>query len=171
MHKRIVDAQKSTKELLEDGSDQVTRNDALKLDYLKEEFEAQYAGTVKNERLAFNGIRAVIGAQPDEKIEVARQELPPAPEMPDRAQMMARAFERRPETKAAREGVLARQRLLDVERARLYPDLALVGGGTFTYTTNASSPQTPFAYNPYNERTAYVALALRGTLDIPQKLA
>jgi outer membrane protein TolC len=171
VRKRLSDAQKTAKELLDEGSDQVTRNDALKLDYLKEEIEAQYAGTVKNERLAFNGIRAVIGAAPDEKIEISRQQLPPAPEMPDRARMMARALERRSETKAAREGVLARQRLVDVERGKLYPDLALVGGGTFTYTSNASNPHTPFAYNPYNERTAFMALALRGTFDVPQKLA
>ena len=61
--------------------------------------------------------------------------------------------------------------MVEVERARLYPDLALVGGATFTYTSNASNPNTPFANNPYNERTAYAALALRGTLDIGQKLA
>jgi outer membrane protein TolC len=171
VRKRIADAQKTAKELFADGSDQVTAGDVGKLDYLKEEIEAQYAVTVKNERLAYNAIRALIDAQPDEELEVQRRELPPAPEMPDRQAMVVRGLERRPEIKAAREGVLARARLVDVERAKLRPDLALVGGATFTYTTNASNPSTPFAYNPYNERTAYAALAITGNFDIPTKLA
>ena len=171
VRKRVGDAQKMAKDLLEEGSDQISRNDSLKIDYLKEELEAQYASTVKNERLAYNSIRALLGAAPDEVIEVSRQALPDAPEVPDRARMMARALEHRPEVRAARAGVAARQKLVEVERGKLYPDLALIGGATFTYTSNATNPNTPFANNPYNERGAYAALALRGTLDIGQKLA
>ena len=171
VRKRLADAQKQAQDLLADGSDQITKSDSLKLDYLKEEIEAQYAGTVKNERLAFNGIKALIGAAPDEAIEVVRQELPKIPQQPERAPMLARALEHRPETRAAREVVAARQKLVLVERARLYPDLALVGGATLAYTSNATNPNTPFAYNPYNERSGYVALALRGTLDVGRKLA
>jgi len=171
VRRRVGDAQKMAKDLLEEGSDQISRNDSLKIDYLKEELEAQYASTVKNERLAYNSIRALLGAALDEVIEVSRQTLPAAPELPDRAQMMARALEHRPEVRAAKAGVAARQKLVLVERGKLYPDLALIGGATFTYTSNASNPNTPFANNPYNERGAYVALALRGTLDVGQKLA
>ena len=171
VRKRLADAQKTAQGLIAEKSEQITKNDALKLDYLKEEIEAQYAATVKNEKLAINGIRAVIGIGPDEALLVEQKPLPPPPEVPDHDSLLLKALERRPEAKAAREGVAARQSLVDLERARLYPDLGLVAGATLTYTTNASNPNTPFAYNPYNERTGYVALALRGTLDFPQKLA
>ncbi len=171
VRKRLADAQKTAQGLLADGSDQITKNDSLKLDYLKEELEAQYAATVKNEHLAMNGMRALVGAEPAEVLQVEQRVLPPPPEVPDRDKMVQLALEKRPESRAATEGVAARQALVDLERARLYPDLGLVGGATYTYTSNASNPNTPFAYNPYNERTAYVALALRGTLDFPQKFA
>ena len=76
-----------------------------------------------------------------------------------------------PDASATCLWVAARQGLVDLERARLYPDVAVVAGATFTYTTNASSPNSPFVYDPYNDRSAYLALAVRGTLDFPQKLA
>src|SRR5207302_9169720 len=126
---------------------------ALKLDYLKEELEAQVGQTVKNEQLAYTGIRLIIGAAPDEKVEVERQQLPAPPEMPDRAQLLARALERRPEARAAREGVKARQELVGLQRSMFWPDLALVAGTTLTYTGNVWNPPSAFGYNPYNERS------------------
>ena len=171
VRKRLTDAQKTAATLLAEESEQVSKNDALKLDYLREEIEAQYAATVKNERLAYNGIKALIGSEPAATPVIEQRTLPAAFEVPDHDQMLQRAFDHRPEAKAAHEGVAARQGLVDLERARLYPDVAVVAGATFTYTTNASSPNSPFVYDPYNDRSAYLALAVRGTLDFPQKLA
>ena len=85
--------------------------------------------------------------------------------------MLRKALQQRPETRAAAEQVKARMAALDLERAKLYPDLAIVGTATWNYTSSADYPQTPFAYNPYNQKSAYAVLALRGTFDIPQKLA
>ena len=65
----------------------------------------------------------------------------------------------------------ARQALVDLARARLWPDLGLVGGFRFTETTNASNPSGPFVNNPYHETSGYIALGLQGSFDIPQKLA
>jgi outer membrane protein TolC len=80
-------------------------------------------------------------------------------------------LQQRPETKAAGEAIAARQALVDLARARLWPDLGLVGGVRFTETTNASNPSSPFVFNPYHEASGYIALGLQGTFDIPQKLA
>jgi len=143
----------------------------MKLDYLAEEIEARTAEANKNAALALTGIRLLIGKGPEEPLDIAQQELPPPPAQPGEAEVLRRALERRPEARAAAEQVAARRAALDVERAKLYPDLALVGGATWNYTSSADYPQTPFAYNPYNQKTAYVALALRATFDIPQKLA
>jgi outer membrane protein TolC len=85
--------------------------------------------------------------------------------------VLRRALQRRPETRAAREGVAARQSLVDLARARLYPDVGLAFGLRVTDTTNADNPSDPFINNPYHESSAYVALGLQGTFDIPQKLA
>ena len=167
---RLKDAQQTAQKLLKEKSEQITRSDAMKLDYLAEEIEAQHASAVKNRDLALTGLRLLIGAQPGEALDIAQQDLPGAAS-PSPDALLQRALQQRPETKAAAEAIAARQALVDLARARLWPDVGLVGGARFTETTNASDPSGPFVFNPYHEATGYVALGLQGTFDIPQKLA
>ena len=168
---RLADAKKTAQKLLADKSDQITKSDSLKLDYLAEEIEAQHASALKGRDLAMTGLRLLIGAQPEETLVIAEQDLPDAPAQPEANEMLRRGLAHRPETAAAAEAVKARAALVDLARARLYPDLALVGGVRFTDTTNADNPSSPFLSNPYHESSAYIALALHGTFDIPQKMA
>src|SRR4051812_23271623 len=148
---RIKDAQQTAQKLLAGKSDQISKADAMKLDYLAEEIEAQLAVTLKNRSLAITGLRLLVGVQPGEDLPIAQQDLPAdAPAAPNEDQMLRRALDQRPETKAAQEGVSARQALVDLARARLWPDIGLVGGFDYTETTNASNPISPFAYNPYH---------------------
>src|SRR5439155_20253634 len=53
----------------------------------------------------------------------------------------------------------------------LLPDLLLVGAVDLSYTSSATRQTNPFAYDPYNSRSAGLGLALRGTLDVAQKRA
>ncbi len=168
---RIKDAQDTAKKLLAEKSEQISKSDAMKLDYLAEEIEAQLAATLKGRALAITGLRLLVGAQPGEDLPIAQQDLPDAPPLPNPDEILRRALSQRPETKAAQEGVAARQALVDLARARLWPDIGLVGGFIYTETTNADSPVSPFAFNPYHSFSGYVALGMQGTFDIPQKLA
>ena len=168
---RLKDAQQTAQKLLKEKSEQISRSDAMKLDYLAEEVEAQHASAVKNRDLALTGLRLLVGAQPGEALNVAEQELPDAPQAPSADELLRRALEQRPETRAANEAIAARQALVDLSRARLWPDLGFVAGARFTETTNASNPPSPFLSNPYHETSGYIALGLMGTFDIPQKLA
>ncbi|HUJ27445.1 MAG TPA: TolC family protein [Myxococcales bacterium] len=165
---RLTQAQATAKKLIEQESEQISKSDAAKLDYLAEEIEAKHAEAVKNRDLAFTGLKLITGK---DELQVAQQDLPAAPAMPDPDKVLKTALERRPETKAASEGIAARQALVDLARAQLYPDFGLVGGARFTETTNADNPPSPFVGNPYHESSGYVAVAVRGTFDIPQKLA
>ncbi|TMB06054.1 MAG: TolC family protein [Deltaproteobacteria bacterium] len=168
---RIAAARQRAQRLLAEQSDQISKSDLMKIDYLAEEIEARTAEANKNAALAITGIRLLIGKAPEEAVDIAQQELPQPPPQPNENEMLRRALERRPEARAAAEQVAARRAAVDVERAKLYPDIALVGGATFNYTSSADQPHTPFAYNPYNQRSAFVALGLQTTFDIPQKLA
>jgi outer membrane protein TolC len=165
---RLTQAQETAQKLLKEESDQITKADAAKLDYLAEEIEAKHAEAVKNRDLAFTGLKLITGVS---DLNVAQQDLPEAPAAPDAEQTLKTALARRPETKAVAEAIAARQALVDLAHAQLYPDLGLVGGARFTDTTNADNPGSPFVNNPYHESSGYVALALRGTFDVPQKLA
>jgi outer membrane protein TolC len=168
---RLAEARQRAQKLLAEQSDQISKSDLMKLDYLAEEIEARTAEANKNAALAITGIRLLIGKGPEEPVDIVLQELPQPPAQPDENEMLRRALEKRPEARAAAEQVAARRAAVDLERAKLYPNIALVGGGNFTYTSSADDPRTPFAYNPYNQRSAYVALGLQATFDIPQKLA
>ena len=168
---RLKEAQQTAQKLLKERSEQISRSDAMKLDYLAEEIEAQHASAVKNRDLALTGLRLLVGAQPGETLNIAQQDLPAAPPQPAPDPLLQRALQQRPETKAAGEAIAARQALVDLARARLWPDLGLVGGVRLTETTNASNPSSPFVFNPYHEASGYIALGLQGTFDIPQKLA
>jgi len=171
VRKKIDEAKKRAQKLLAEESDQVTKADAMKLDYLAEEIEAQTAGAEKGAALAFIGIRLLIGAGPDDTIVIAEEKLPPPPPQPNEEEVVRRALEKRPEARAALDHVGARRALLELEKAKLYPDIGIVGGATLNITTSAESPNTVFAYNPYNTQQAFVGLGLQATFDIPQKLA
>ena len=167
---RLKDAQETAKKLLAEKSEQISRADAMKLDYLAEEIEAAHASTLKNRALAITGLRLLVGAQPGEELPIAQQEVPAAPTPPDADQVLRRALEQRPETRAATEAVGARQAQVDLARAQLWPDFGLVGGVNFTTTTNTDSPISPFVSNS-EAASGYIALGFRGTFDVPQKLA
>jgi outer membrane protein, multidrug efflux system len=168
---RLAEAKQRAQKLLKEESDQISKSDVMKLDYLSEEIEARTAEAEKNAALALTAIRLLIGKEPDETFDIVQQDLPQPPPTPAENDVLRRALDRRPEARAAAEQVAGRKALVDLERAKLYPDLALVAGGTFNYTSSADHPDTPFAYNPFNQRSAFAALTMQITFDIPQKLA
>jgi outer membrane protein, multidrug efflux system len=171
VRKKLEEAKKRAQKLLAEESDQISKADAMKLDYLAEEIEARTAEAEKAAALAITAIRLLIATPPETSLNIAEEKLPPPPAQPNEDEMLRQALARRPEARAALDQVGARRALVEVEKARLFPDVAIVGGATVNYTSSADSPETPFAYNPYNQKTAYVALGVQGTFDIPQKLA
>lgn len=168
---RLAQAKTTADKLLQDHSDQINKADRLKLDYLSEEVQAQQAAALKNRDLAVSGMRSLLQLKPGEPLDIAEEALPDPPPQPALDEVLRRALDKRPEMHAADEAVKARQALVDLESAKLFPDIGLVGGARVTETTNASNPQSPFVANPYHELTGYAALAIHGTFEIPQKLA
>jgi multidrug efflux system outer membrane protein len=168
---RLDDAKKTADKLIAEESDQITKADRLTLDYLSEEIEAQQASALKSRDLAIAGMRALLALKPDEPLDVAQEALPEPPPQPSVEQVLSRALEQRPEMRAADEAVKARTALVELETAKLFPDIGLAAGGVYTEDTNASNPTSPFVFNPYHSLSPYVALGFRGTFEVPQKLA
>jgi outer membrane protein, multidrug efflux system len=171
VRKRLGEAKDRARGLLAEGSDQISKSDAMKLDYLSEEIEARNAESDKGATLAFTAIRLIIGKAAEDPLEIVEEKLPDPPPQPSEDEMLRRALDKRPEMRAASAQVGGRFAAVQLERAKLWPDLALVGGGTYNYTTSADTPSTPFAYNPFQQQSIYVALALQGSFDFPQKFA
>src|SRR3954470_15383838 len=104
---RVKSAQQTAKRLLAEQSEQISRADAMKLDYLAEEIEAQLASALKSRDLALTGLRLLVAAQPAEELLIAQQDLPEAPQAPNAEELLRRALQQRPEARAANEGVAA----------------------------------------------------------------
>src|SRR5919201_1372408 len=114
---RVKSAQQTAQKLLAGRSEQISRADAMKLDYLAEEIEAQHASAIKNRDLAITGLRLLVGVDPAAELSIVQQDLPAAPQAPNADELTRRALEQRPEARAANEGVAARQALVDLARA------------------------------------------------------
>lgn len=169
--KRLKDAGERIDTLLKEDSDQVSKVDTYKLGYFRELVESQRASARQGEQFALAAIRLLANAGPDEKVEVVAEELPLQDEVriPDLETMLKRASERRPELKAVAAGIIAREQEVFIRERSYYPDLGLAGFYDIRWTSSATRQRSPFAYDPYNERTLGLGLVVRGTFDIPVK--
>jgi multidrug efflux system outer membrane protein len=171
--KRLDDAGQKINELLESESQQVSKSDTYKVNFFKQVVVARRSEAQQGRALALEAIRLLSGTQPGAALEIVAVDLPLDEEFtpPTLERALALAEQRRPELSAIQAGIAAREQEVFIRERSYYPDLGLIGFAKFAYTSNATPQRTPFAYDPYNERTAGIGLAMRGTFDIPVKNA
>ncbi|MGE6759689.1 TolC family protein [Corallococcus interemptor] len=169
--KRLKDAGDKIDALLKEDSDQVTKLDTYKLGYFRQLVESQRATALQGEQFALTAIRLLAGATPEEQVDVVEEDLPLQEEVkvPDLETALKEANERRPELKAIAAGIIAREQEVIIRERSYYPDLGLAGYYDVRWTSSATRQRSPFAYDPFNDRTAGLGLVIRGTFDIPIK--
>src|SRR5438105_257718 len=91
VRKKLEEAKKRAKKLLAEESDQISKSDAMKLDYLAEEIEARTAEAEKGAALALMAIRLITGTPPEQTLVVAEEKLPPPPAQPNEDEVVRRA--------------------------------------------------------------------------------
>lgn len=171
--KRLDDAGKRIQELLSEESQQVSKMDTYKVNFFRQMVAARRSDALQGRALALEAIRLLSGTKPGEPVEVVSVDLPLEEEFspPPLEQTLALAEQRRPELTAIQAGITAREQEVLIRERAYYPDLGLIGFAKFAYTSNATPQRTPFAYDPYNDSSAGIGLAARGTFDIPMKNA
>jgi outer membrane protein TolC len=171
--KRLEDAAKRINELLAEESQQVSKLDTYKVNFFRQVVAARRGEAQQGRLLALEALRLLSGARPGEPLEIVAVDLPLEEEFtpPKLEQALALAEQRRPELGAIQAGITAREQEVLIRERAYYPDLGLIGFARFAYTSNATPQRSPFAYDPYNEATAGIGLAARGTFDIPMKNA
>jgi outer membrane protein TolC len=170
---RLVEAAEKIDELLEQESAQVSRLDSYKVRFFQQIVEARRSEALQGQALALEAIRLLANARPGEALTVAEVDLPLEEELepPSLERALASAAKCRPEFVAIRAGIEAREREVFIRERSYYPDLGLAGFATFRSTTSATPQLSPFAYDPYNDRSLGVGLVARATFDIPVKNA
>ena len=169
---QVADARDRVQKLLAVKSPQVVRADLFKLDVICAELRSRRGEAVAGRSLALEAARLLAGVPPEAPFALAEAELTRTPiALAPLERYLAQALAHRPEVAAAQAGVEARRQLvLEKERER-YPDFVAVGSVNVNYS-NAATPQTnPFAYDPYNGRSAGLGLGLRWIFDLPKQAA
>ncbi len=171
--KRLDEASNRINEMLEQESQQVSKSDTYKVNFFRQVVVARRSEAQQAQGLALEAIRLLSGAHPGDALEVAEVALPLEEEFkpPTLERAIELAEQHRPELTAIQAGITAREQEVFIHERSYYPDLGIFGFVRYTYTTNATPQRSPFAYDPYNDRTGALGLIARGTFDIPVKNA
>ncbi len=169
---RLEEAAKTLTRLREQGSEQVTQMDVYKVDFYRQQAEVQVTAATAGANFALGAIRLLIAAKPEEVIELAPVPLEaPVGALPpvDRYVDVARGS--RPELAAIEAGIAAREKEVLIRERMYFPDFGIAGFARWMWTTSTTRQLSPFAYDPYNDLSAGLALVMRYQFDFPQKAA
>ncbi|MDX2008861.1 MAG: TolC family protein [Myxococcaceae bacterium] len=170
--KRLDEAKATLERLRSLDSEQVTQMDVYKLDFYRQQAEVQRAAARQGESFALAAIRLLIAHPPTEPLEVATEALPePRGGLDPVDALLEQALAHRPELRAVEAGVAAREQEVKLRERMYYPDFGIAGFARWVWTTSATRQRSPFAYDPYNDLSAGLALVSRYTWDFPQKSA
>ena len=153
------------KDKLAKGDPNVTDVDRLRLQTYREEVTAQALQAPKGEAYGLAALRFMTGVQTSFDIVDEPLKLPDRP-LVAVAQYIEAARVLRPDVNMARAGVIARSRMVDYNRARLFPDIGLGLGADYVSTPSAASQFNLWANDPYNHFYYYIAGGLKWSLDL-----
>ena len=162
----LKDARDKAQKLFDEGSPNVVLEDLYKLDSYRGEVAGYQAEADKGERLALAALKSRLGLAPEADFDIATTELATANEpVADVATFVASARDRRPEFRQIREGLKAREALVEAARADYFPDIFLAGYLSGAYSEKRDRVNNPWVPDQFNHYWAGVALGLRWKLD------
>jgi len=140
------------------GKDAPTLQDRQRIAVLLAEAKVQRADAAAGERQALAGLRALTG--------IADADIDDAPLAPlEHALAAAATGTNRPQARAARQGAIAADELVELAEHGYFPDLSLVGRAFYARAQGVDDPPTAFANDPYNRYGVDFALVLNWTLE------
>lgn len=159
-------ARKKAQELLDKSSPNVEELDIYKLDAFNGEVGKYLAEADKGETLALSALRTRVGLPPEAPVDVATERLVPDEEtVADLAVYIDEARAKRPEFKQIKEGLKAREALVEVAKAAYYPDIFLAGLLSGAYSPERSRIDNPFITDEFNHFWSGIALGVKWKLD------
>ncbi|AJE02573.1 TolC family protein [Geobacter pickeringii] len=159
-------ARKKAREYLDKGSPNVDDLDIYKLDAFSGEVAKYLEEAKKGETLALAALRSRIGLSPDAPFDIATARL--APDETTAAALpayLAASQSQRPEYRQVKEGLLARQALVEAAKAAYWPDLFLGGYLSGAYAEKRDRVSNPWVPDEFNHLWGGVALGLKWKLD------
>lgn len=161
--KQIAKGKATLVERLQNGDDDVTVQDRLRLEAFETEVTLRLSEAREREVTALEGLRALCA---DREVDIADKTLVATERelgTPDGHWQAAESHS--PELDAARHGVAALEQRAALERARWWPDLLVFGGVSVARATGVDDPPSAFANDPFNTTRAELALVLRWNIE------
>jgi multidrug efflux system outer membrane protein len=153
------------KEKIARGAQKVSDVDLLRLEAFRQDVVAQSLQAPKAEAYALGALRFMTGVESGFDIVDEPLRRPERP-LVSIVQYLEAARILRPDVNMARAGVVARQALVHLGRAKLFPDIGLGLGADFMSTPYAVPQENAWTNDPYNHFYYYGALGLRWSLDL-----
>jgi outer membrane protein, multidrug efflux system len=162
---RLDKAIEGIKDKIAKGDPNVGDVDRLRLETFRQEITAQSLQAPKAGSYAIAALRFMTGVPT--AFDIVDEPL----KRPDRplvsiAQYLEAARVLRPDVNMARAGVVARKRMVEYNRAKLFPDFGLGLGADFLSTPSAVSQNNLWASDSFNHFGYYFAFGLRWSLDL-----
>ena len=165
--KTLDQARTKAQELYDAKSGKVTNVDLMKLEFGWTELQKYKVQADFGAGLALAALKHTMGLAPDSPLELADEVLPSLDDapLPPLEELVKLARERRPESAQLEHGRKAAESLTRMEARADLPVLAVVGQLSAGWSPVRDDPSYYYAYDPYNEVSGGVALALRFDLD------
>jgi len=118
----------------------------------------------KNEAIIIEALKFMAGLS-GKKIEIITEPLKYEESHVKPDELIAKAFILRPEMVQIREGLKARQSLIDVEKSNLYPQIFFLVKGSLAGATNRDRIHNPYIYDPLNDSMLAAVLGMKLNID------
>lgn len=119
----------------------------------------------KNESIIIEVLKFMTGVPQNTKLEIITEPLKYEEVVFNPDELISKAFQLRPEMIQIREGLKARQALIDVEKSNLYPQLFFLVKGSLAGATNRDRIHNPYIYDPLNDSMLAAVLGMKLNID------
>ncbi len=144
--------------LQEEDGETLSIQDKRRVDVLLAEARVQRADASLGEQQALAGLRALTGEREadvdDVPLDVVTAKLPSTV-----------GAEGRPQAVAAKQGAIAFDELAEMEKAKYWPDIALVATAVIAAAQGADDPPSVFANDPFNRQGVGAVIAMQWVIE------
>lgn len=163
---KLDSAKEKVEQQLAEDSKSVDEMDLLKLKTFGGVVDRYLNEADKSVELAHHALGMTIGQEKTDGFEVADQRLKPASRtLFDLNTYIEKARLFRPEFTQLREGLRARQALIEVAKSDYYPTFFAAGLFSYAYSSNRDYLKNPYVYDPFQHLEAGAVLGLKWDIN------
>lgn len=119
----------------------------------------------KNEAIIIEALKFMTGLPRTTKLEINTPPLKYEEAYLKLDELITKAFELRPEMEQIRQGLKAKEALIDVEKSNLYPQIFFLVKGSVSGATNRDRIHNPYISDPLNDSMLAALLGMKLNID------